>query len=325
MKYLFWMAWVISSGAACATPQKPVQMPSGPYVAVTPQPAPKPIVKVVPVPYAQPVPGQAKRMPKAKPTEAQIEQAKQSPAQVLKQANANARHEPAPEGFFNAIQVYDYMPGALYQVYAAPNHITAILFEPGERLLTVHAGDTVRWLINYARAHNQSPMITIKATRRNMHTTMVVTSTKRTYLFELKSFQHTYMAGIRFHYPQSNVMRLGAMHKKASTRSKPKAFAVPLSAIGSHFRIVVKDRKNKPVFTPRRAFVYGNKTYIEFPFQLKNHKIPTLFKLNRNKSAHQTQYVIDGHYMVVSEVIDHVMLKRHGQWVGLERKKRSQK
>ena len=50
----------------------------------------------------------------------------------------------------NAIQVYPYSDGALYQVYAAPGEITDIALEPGEQLVgsgPVAAGDTVRWII----------------------------------------------------------------------------------------------------------------------------------------------------------------------------------
>ena len=314
------MVLFLCSGCS-STPPKPTPMPKGPYVAMTPEPPPKPIVRVVPVPYAQPVPGQAKPWVKAEPTEAQIEAAKkQTPASILKQANARARQQPAPTGFVNAIQVYDYMPGALYQIYAAPNHVSTITFAPGEELLLVSVGDKTRWKIIEAEAQNVSPMLVIKVTHAKLHSTMVVTSTKRTYLFELKSYQHQYMANVKFAYPQETIRRF-TRRAKAQNAKKPKAFAVPLSAIGSHYRMVVKNKDKRPSFTPRRAFVYGKKTYIEFPFQLNKAKLPTPYKLNHTKSTHQVQYAIDGHYLIIGEVVDHLMLRRDGQWVGLERKK----
>jgi len=41
-------------------------------------------------------------------------------------ANAAARVEPRREGYYNAIQVYPWSEGALYQVYAAVGQITTI-------------------------------------------------------------------------------------------------------------------------------------------------------------------------------------------------------
>ncbi len=37
--------------------------------------------------------------------------------------------------------------GALYQVYAAVGRVTMIALQPGEELVTVAAGDTVRWIV----------------------------------------------------------------------------------------------------------------------------------------------------------------------------------
>ena len=53
-------------------------------------------------------------------------------------------------GYFNAVQVFPFSPGALYQIYAAPGQITDIALEPGEQLIgsgPVAAGDTVRWVV----------------------------------------------------------------------------------------------------------------------------------------------------------------------------------
>ncbi len=65
-------------------------------------------------------------------------------------ANAAARVEPRREGYYNAIQIYPFSEGALYQVYAAPGQITDIALEPGESLTgagPIAAGDTARWII----------------------------------------------------------------------------------------------------------------------------------------------------------------------------------
>jgi type IV secretory pathway VirB9-like protein len=52
--------------------------------------------------------------------------------------------------YLNAIQVYPFSEGVLYQVYAAPGEVTDIALEPGEQLVgsgPVASGDTVRWIV----------------------------------------------------------------------------------------------------------------------------------------------------------------------------------
>ena len=57
-----------------------------------------------------------------------------TPTGQVENANAAARIEPRREGYYNAIQIYPWSEGALYQVYAAPGQITDIALEPGEAL-----------------------------------------------------------------------------------------------------------------------------------------------------------------------------------------------
>ena len=73
-----------------------------------------------------------------------------TPSGRVENANAAARVEPRREGYYNAIQIYPWSEGALYQVYAAPGQITNIALEPGESLTgagPIAAGDTARWII----------------------------------------------------------------------------------------------------------------------------------------------------------------------------------
>ena len=53
------------------------------------------------------------------------------PSDRIETANDVARVQPRRAGYFNAVQVFPYSPGALYQVYASPGQITDIALEPG--------------------------------------------------------------------------------------------------------------------------------------------------------------------------------------------------
>ena len=93
-----------------------------------------------------PLPGQLKPLPgrKTAPPEPA------DPHVRVDQANAAARVQPTRAGYINAMQVYPFSDGALYQVYAAPGQVTDIALQQGEQLVgsgPVAAGDTVRWII----------------------------------------------------------------------------------------------------------------------------------------------------------------------------------
>ena len=102
-------------------------------------------VKVVELPKPLPLPGQLKPIDGEKAKAEPVD-----PKARITQANEAARIQPVRDGFINAVQVYPFSGGALYQVYAAPGQVTDVALQPGEQLVgsgPVAAGDTVRWII----------------------------------------------------------------------------------------------------------------------------------------------------------------------------------
>ena len=75
--------------------------------------------------------------------------------ETLAAANNVARQRPERASFVQARQIYTYAPGAIYELYANPNFISAILLEPGESLNDVAAGDTSRWMVQETNAEGQ--------------------------------------------------------------------------------------------------------------------------------------------------------------------------
>ena len=180
--------------AACSRGDKPP-----PQVALTPpveiasvavpEPLPTaPPVQIVEVPTPLPLPGQLKPLPADKPAaEAR------DPRARIEAANHDARIEPTRSGYLNAVQVYPFTEGALYQLYAAPGQVTDIALQPGEQLVgngPVAAGDTTRWVIGdtssgsgeTARVH-----ILVKPVKAGLATNLVINTDRRTYHLELRS------------------------------------------------------------------------------------------------------------------------------------------
>ena len=167
--------------SACAVKAPPPQIQyddATPAVRTTDPPAP---VTVVTVPEPLPLPGQLQPLAEAKPSKAPA-----NPTLRVTQANAAARIEPERDGFLNAVQVYPYSAGALYQVYAAPGEITDIALQESEQLVgsgPVAAGDTVRWIIGTTESGagaTKKTHILVKPTRPSLRTNLVINTDRRT-------------------------------------------------------------------------------------------------------------------------------------------------
>jgi len=66
---------------------------------------------------------------------------------AILRARAQATEIPKLRGYVNAVMIYTYEPGEVYRIDTAPDYVTAIQLEPGERLISKAAGDTERWLL----------------------------------------------------------------------------------------------------------------------------------------------------------------------------------
>lgn len=297
--------------AACQSTPAPVI--KGTFVE-TKQPT-KTTIKVVTKTVPKPVVGQAKPWP-----EETVEKQKPKPLrQVMNQANRKATQRPKSGNYFNAIQTYNWMPGALYQVWGAPNHISVIEFGPNERYIGAFSGDTARWQFKRSttgQGANARQILLVQPFEAGLHTTMVITTTRGTYHFELRSYQHSYLAAVRFRYPQ--LMNLASQKGKVSTQTvaSTTSLAVPVDRLDNRYRLVVQ--KDKPDWMPTQIFNDGQRTYIEFPRNIAQKQRPALFLLTRYKKPQIVQYAIRGRFYVVPTVIKYGVLKLGHQKVGLE-------
>ena len=194
--------------------------------------------EVVEVPKPLPLPGQLKPMSGGttppEPT--------RSDRSASTQANAAARVQPVRDGFINAVQVYPFTSGALYQVYAAPGQVTDIALQPGEQLVgsgPVAAGDTVRWIIGDTESgagEAKRVHILVKPTRPDLQTNLVINTDRRTYHLELRSTEKTYMASVSWHYPQDQLIALRRQNA-AALAAQPVATGVDISALNFRYAI----------------------------------------------------------------------------------------
>lgn len=253
-------------------------------------------VKVVELPEPLPLPGQLKPVDggRAKPEPV-------DPKTRIAQANEAARMQPVRNGFINAVQVYPFSAGALYQVYAAPGQVTDIALQPGEQLVgsgPVAAGDTVRWIVGDTESgagDRKQVHILVKPTRPDLQTNLVINTNLRTYHMELRSTEKTYMASVSWQYPHDQLIALRRQNARAA-EVQPVASGVDISKLNFRYRI----EGDSAPWRPLRAFDDGNKVYIEFPSGIGQGEMPPLFVIGSagdselvNYRARQNYYVVD--------------------------------
>ncbi|MBG6200173.1 type IV secretion system protein VirB9 [Labrenzia sp. EL_13] len=191
----------------------------------------------------------------------------------IENANAAARIEPRREGYYNAIQVYPWSEGALYQVYTAPGMITDIALEPGEALTgagPIAAGDTARWIIgDTTSGSGEEPQthILVKPTRPDIETNLVVTTDRRVYRIELRSSEGSYMPAVAWNYPRS------------SSSQRPAVPATPrIPAVSArNYRYGLTG--DTPPWRPVAVYDDGRRVYVEFPDGIVQGEMPPIFVL----------------------------------------------
>ncbi len=289
-----------SALAGCATPQKPPEIAyddAAPAVQTVDPPAP---VRVVELPRPLPLPGQLK--PVGRDGKPESEAA--DPTKRVNQANAAARVQPVRNGFINSMQVYPFVDGALYQVYASPGQITDIGLQPGEQLVgsgPVAAGDTVRWIIGDTESGTgagKQVHILVKPTRPELTTNLVINTDRRTYHMELRSTPSTYMASVSWQYPQDQLIALRRQNADAQA-AQPVANGIDLARV--NFRYAVTG--DRAAWRPLRAFDDGKQVFIEFPRGIGQGEMPPLFVVGpKGDTSELVNYRVRGNYMIVDRL-----------------------
>lgn len=212
----------------------------------------------------------------------------------VESANAAARVEPRREGYYNAIQIYPWSEGALYQVYAAVGQITTIALEPGESLTgagPIAAGDTTRWIIGDTESGTGATRrvhVLVKPTRPDISTNLVITTDRRAYLIELRAGEGTWMPAIAWAYPTPPA------NQRVTAPATP---IIPSQAARNHRYGLSGDAAP---WRPVSVFDDGRRVYVVFPRGIVQGEMPPLFVLGSdgepevvNSRIHQNILIVD--------------------------------
>lgn len=234
-----------------------------------------------------------------------------SPTARVAAANRAALREPSSAGYVNAVQVYPYSEGVLYRLYAAPERVTDIALQPGESIVSVAAGDTVRWAVGDTtsgsgearRAH-----LLVKPFAAGLKTNLVITTDRRAYHLALESTPGQAMAALSWSYPQDELVAIRRAQAEAQA-ARPIAGGLSVESLNFAYTI----GGDKPAWRPLRAFDDGRQTYIEFSPAIAVGEAPPLFVIGEDGEAQLVNYRVAGRYYVVDRLFGAAELRLGGK------------
>lgn len=253
--------------------------------------------KYVPVP----MPGQLMSLKKLKNPKRLVGEA------AIEEANKKSLKQPNSGEYINSIMTFDYMPGALYKIYAAPLSVTDIQFQNNEHVVAVGAGDTTRWQVSKTYSGigaNRQEHLLVKPFDEDLTNSLVITTDLRTYHLILQSTVKTYMASVAWRYPDNDNL-VTKFDEDAGDSIADVTSGIDINSLNFNYQINVL-KGPQPDWCPKMVFNDGSKTYIKFSQQAQD--APTLF-IGDSKYSQITNYRVQGNYYIVDKVLYHAQLR----------------
>lgn len=279
MKFVIATSAFVLALAPASAQNVPSPQPTAPVVAPATPPAPKPPVRRTHV------------RPPVSPNVARVAA-----------ANRAATQQPQTQAFLNAVQVFPFADGAIYQVYTAPGAVTDIALQPGESLIAVAAGDTVRWVVGDTTSGSGTEKrthILVKPFASGLATNLVITTDRRSYHLQLTATSRTAMAALSWTYPADQLI---ALRRAADQALAAAPVAEGLSVDSLHFNYAISG--DNAAWRPQRAFDDGRQTFVEFPASIVVGEAPPLFIVGPTGEAELVNYRVSGRFYVVDRIFD---------------------
>ena len=189
-------------------------------------------------------------------------------------------------------------------VICSPLQVCDIELQGGEIVRDVLVGDTVRWKVEPATSGatgGQAIHLIVKPTEPGLLTSMVVTTSRRTYHIQLKSHPTQYMARVGFDYPEDVSTRMADINARIEASTIPGA-GVPADQLNFGYAISGSAR-----FRPTRVYTDGTKTYIQFSESVAAREAPVLFVVSGGQNR-IVNYRMKSNMMIVDLAVDKAIL-----------------
>jgi len=187
-----------------------------------------------------------------------------------------------------------------------PLFVCDLALEPGETIVNVAVGDSVRWLIAPASsgtADRLTPHLLIKPIDVGLRTNLVVTTNRRAYEMLLASRASDPLLRVGFIYPRSVSQTFEAVRLQGR-RARAREASSKMTAAKMDFAYRVSGDRH---LQPLRVFNDGTRTYVQMPVTLQ--QLPVLFAVESSGSDALVNYRFTaGHAYVIDGVPERLAL-----------------
>lgn len=183
-----------------------------------------------------------------------------------------------------------------------PLFVCDVVLEPGETIVNVAVGDSVRWLIapgSSGPANAATVHVLIKPTEAGLRTNLILTTSRRSYYLTLVSRASDPMLRIGFTYPED--LNTAFASSRATRAASTMPTSVPIDKLDFAYHM-----SGDRTLQPTHVFNDGAHTYLQMP--AANGSLPVIFAVDDDGGNALVNYRFSGPYCVVDGVPQRIAL-----------------
>jgi len=214
--------------------------------------------------------------------------------------------------------------GTINFVYGAqqPSIVCAVLqvcdvaLQAGEQVNSLELGDTARWTITPAiegSGASEVQHVIIKPLDVGLETSLIVTTNRRTYHFQLRSHRTQYMPKVAFTYPEEAMAKWDAIKKRETQERHEKTIPQTGEYLGD-LSFDYSIDSNGVSWTPVRVYHDNQKTIIQMPSAMAQTEAPTLLVVRKDGGIFSddetviVNYRVQGDRYIVDSIFDKAIM-----------------
>lgn len=214
--------------------------------------------------------------------------------------------------------------GAVRFLFGAtqPSIVCAVLqvcdveLQPGERVNSLHLGDTARWTVEPAVTGTGSAAVQhliIKPMDTGLETSLIVTTDRRTYHLRLRSHRTEFMPRVAFTYPEDAMAKWEEIRKQEQTAYNDQIMPGTNEYLGNlDFDYTIEGQVGR--LKPLRVYNDGEKTIIQMPSTMNQTEAPILLIVRKDgglftdEESVQVNYRLQNDRYIVDSIFDKAIL-----------------
>jgi len=211
-------------------------------------------------------------------------------------------------------------------VTCQPLNLCDIELQAGEEIQGIVIGDSLRWnegdqgvpIVYSGPVSQLVPHLVLKPTQSGLETSLMVTTSKRTYMIKLKSADNGYVARVGFYYPQemmqnfeNNKALLRGYRVESTTISTDSDTQMPLINL-SRANYAYKIQGDDYVWKPTQVLDDGTSVYIQMPEGVSSRSLPGLCVLidgdDTGTKCEMVNFRYNDHFYIVDKLFNQAKL-----------------